>query len=225
MIEFLNSPMFGIVLCIITYEIGVLIQKKTKSMLANPLLIAIVLCVSILQIFHIPYEYFANGGSFISLFLAPATASLAVSIYSRFDILKANIIPVLTGCITGSLTSLISVYMLCNLFGLNDVMLYSLLPKSVTTPIAMDIASSLGGIPSVTVVAVIFTGILGAMIAPLMIKILHITNPVETGLAIGASSHAVGTSKAIELGEIEVAMSSIAITVCGLVTVLFSLVI
>ena len=157
--------------------------------------------------------------------MAPATASLAVSIYRQLPLLKKNLLPVLAGCGTGSLASMGSVWLLCRLFRLDEALTASLLPKSVTTPIAIEIASQYGGIPSITVAIVVLTGILGAAAAPALIRLFRIRNPVEAGLAIGTCSHAVGTSKALELGEAEGAMSSIAIGVSGLLTVLFAMII
>ncbi len=223
MIDILSSPLFGIVLSIIAFAIGVWIQKKTGFVFCNPLIIAIILVIAVLIIFKIPYESYNSGGSIINMFLAPATACLAVSIYTKIQILKKHWLPILVGCTVGSLTSMISVYSMCRLFGLDEQMTYALLPKSVTTPIAVSIASSHDGFVPITVVAVIFTGILGSMLAPLLIKIFRVKDPVTAGLAIGSCSHAIGTSKALEIGETEGAMSGLAIGICGIITVVFSL--
>lgn len=223
MIELTASPFFGIALSIIAFWVGVKIQKKTGISLCNPLVIAVVLVIAVLTIFRIPYESYNKGGTIINMFLAPATACLAVSVYTKLQILKENWLPVLVGCTVGSLTSIASAYILCRIFGLDDAMVYSMLPKSVTTPIAVSISSAHGGISSITVVAVIFTGIFGNIAAPFLIRLFRVKDPVTAGLSIGACSHAVGTSKAIELGETEGAMSGLAIGVCGIITVLFSL--
>ena len=159
------------------------------------------------------------------MFLAPATACLAAAIYTRINILKEYWLPILAGCAAGSAASMASVYGMCRLFGLDDSLTVSLLPKSVTTPIAVSISEPAGGVVPVTVVAVIGTGILGSILAPYLIRLFRIKDPVAAGLAIGASSHAVGTSKAIEIGEVEGAMSGLAIGICGIVTVLFSMLI
>ncbi len=225
MIQIFESPLFGVVLSIFAFEIGVWINKKTGWAAANPLLIAILLVVAFLSAFQIPLEAYQNGGDFISLFLAPATASLAISIYNQISLLKKNLLPVLIGCAAGSITSMGSVYLLCKLFRLDERLTAALLPKSVTTPIAIEIAAQNGGLVPVTVAMVVLTGILGAVAAPALIKLFRVKNPVEAGLAIGTSSHAVGTSRALELGEAEGAMSSIAIGVSGLLTVLFSMII
>ena len=194
-----SSPLFGIVLCIFTFEIGVWLNRKTHSPLANPLLIAVALCIAFLQIFSIPLADFNEGGRMISMFLAPATAALALSIYGQIDVLKKNLLPIAAGTLVGSLTSIISVLGLCKLFGLSDELAASLIPKSVTTPIAMEISQQQGGIVSITVAAVIVTGIFGAIFAPTLLKLFRVKDPVEAGIAIGTCSHALGTSKGSSL--------------------------
>lgn len=223
--ELFESPFFGIALSVIAFWIGEKIQKKTGLVICNPLIIAIVLVSAVLLIFKIPYESYNVGGTIINMFLAPATACLAVSIYTKIELLKKNWLPIVVGASCGSLASMGSVYLMCKLFRLEDAMTVSLLPKSVTTPIAVGIAEGHGGIVPITVVAVIFTGILGSILAPTLIKIFHVEDEMTAGLAIGACSHAVGTSKAIELGETQGAMSGLAIGVCGILTVVFSLVV
>ena len=223
MAELFASPFFGIALSILAFLIGVEIRKRTGLELCNPLLIAIVLVSALLLVCRIPYEDYNQGGAVINMFLAPATACLAVSIYTRIQLLKENWLPILVGCAAGAITSMGSIYGLCRLFRLDEAVTASLLPKSVTTPIAIEVAGSLGGIQAIAVVAVIFTGILGSIFAPLLIKLFRVKDPVAAGLAIGACSHAVGTSKALELGETEGAMSGLAIGVCGMITVIVSL--
>ena len=221
--ELVSSPFFGIALSVAAFSIGVWIQKKTGLVICNPLIIAIVLVSGVLLLFKIPYESYNEGGSIINMFLAPATSCLAVSVYTRMELLKKNWLPILAGCAAGSLTSMGSVFLLCRLFGLDEAMTYSLLPKSVTTPIAVGIAESHGGISSITVAAVILTGIMGSILAPFLIRIFRVKDAMTAGLAIGACSHAVGTSKAIEIGETEGAMSGLAIGICGIVTVVFAM--
>ena len=224
MSDIFSSPFFGIALSILTFWIGVKLQKRLKSVLCNPLLIAILLTSVVLLAFDIPYESYNEGGAVINMFLTPATACLAVSIYTKIQILKKNCIPIVVGCTVGSLAAMGSVWLLCQLFGLDEAMTASLIPKSITTPIAMEVCQSHGGIVPVTVIAVIFTGILGSILAPFLIRLFRVDNPVTAGLAIGACSHAVGTSRALELGETEGAMSGLAIGVCGIITVLVSMI-
>ena len=223
MSEIYASPLFGIVLCIFSFEIGLWINRKTHSPLANPLLIAVVICIAVLQIFSIPLESFQQGGDIITMFLAPATAALSLSIYNQLDTLNKNLLPILAGTLTGSITSIGSVIGLCKLFGLDEELIASLIPKSVTTPIAMEVSRQHGGIVSITVAAVIVTGIFGAILAPVLIKLFRVKNPVEAGIAIGTCSHALGTSKALEIGETEGAMSGIAIGVAGIITVVLTM--
>lgn len=217
------SPFFGIALSIAAFWIGLKIQKKTGLVICNPLIIAIILVSAVLLVFKIPYDSYNQGGAVINMFLAPATACLAVSIYTKAELLKKNWLPIVIGSSCGSLASMGSVYFLCRLFRLDEAMTASLMPKSVTTPIAISIAGSHGGMVPVTVAAVIFTGILGSITAPVLIRIFKVEDAMTAGLAIGACSHAVGTSKALELGETQGAMSGLAIGICGILTVVFSL--
>ncbi len=223
MSELWTSPYFGIALSILAFWTGEKLQKKLKSPLCNPLLFAILVIVVILLVFRIPYDSYNEGGAVINMFLAPATTCLAVSIYTKIQILKENALPIVVGCTVGSLTSMGSVYLLCKLFGLDGAMTASLLPKSITTPIAVEVCQTHSGIVPVTVIAVIFTGILGSILAPFLLRLFRVKNPITAGLAIGACSHAVGTSKALELGETEGAMSGLAIGVCGIITVIVSM--
>lgn len=224
MAEWTNSPFFGVAISVVAFWVGVKLQKKTGLVACNPLLVSIVLVIGVLLLLHIPYENYEQGGSLINLFLSPATACLAVAIYSKVQLLKENWLPILVGCVVGSAVSMGSVLLLCHLFGLDGAMTASLLPKSVTTPIAVSISSTHAGISSITVVAVLITGIFGSIAAPVLIRLFRVRDPIEAGLSIGACSHAVGTSRALELGETEGAMSGLAIGICGLMTVVFSLV-
>ena len=218
-----SSPMFGVSLCIVTFAAGVALNKKLRSPIVNPLLIAIGLTIALLEVFHIPLENFDEGGDFISMFLGPATAALALSIYRQLELLRKNFLPILLGCLAGCVTSMGSVFLLCRLFGLDDALTASLLPKSVTTPIAMEISEQAGGIVPITVAMVVITGILGAVAAPLLIRVFRVKNPIAAGVGLGAASHAVGTSKALELGKVQGAMSGISLSISGILTVLISL--
>lgn len=215
--------LFGIFVSLGTFLFGKWIQKTTKINILNPILIAIVLTVVILLVLDIPFEEYNKGGCLISLFLPPTTASLALSIYRQKEILKKNLLPVLIGCLVGSIVSIISVFGFCKLFGVSEVLTLSLVPKSVTTPIAMDISGTLGGIPAITVAAVVVTGILGYIICPFLRRIFRVDDASAAGIAIGTCSHAVGTSKALELGPVEGAMSGIAIGIAGIMTVIVTL--
>lgn len=218
-----NTPYFGLVLCIGTYLIGVWVQKKTKWLLANPLLIAVLLSVGVILLLDIPYEFFAKGGSIIQMMLGPVTALLALGIYNQRAVLKEYFIPVLAGCLAGSVTSIVSVLGLCHVFGVDKAVTAALMPKSCTTPIALSIAESHGGLAAIAAFAVMIAGVTGALCAPLFSKWFGIKDPVAQGLATGACSHALGTTRAREMGEVQGAVSSIAIGVCGLISVVLSL--
>lgn len=223
MSELTKSPYFGIILSIFAYKIGTVINKKLKSPIANPLLITILIIVGVLKFLNIPLDHYNAGGDIINMFLAAATAALAVSIYSQLEVLKKNWIPLVAGTAVGAAVSMISVFILCKLFNLDDALTASLLPKSVTAPIAIEISNQLGGYKAVTIAIVVITGILGAILAPILIKVFHIKEPIAAGVGIGTCSHAVGTSKAIELGEIQGAMSGISIGLTGVITVVYTL--
>lgn len=222
--DVLYSPYFGVVLSILTFQFGVFVSRKVKNPIANPLLIAVVLIVVILEVFHIPMEAFQQGGNIITLFLAPATAALAVPIYKNLQTLKANLLPILMGTIVGSFSSMAIIFGLCKLFGLDKTLTASLLSKSVTTPIAMSLTEQLGGIVPIGIAAVVFTGITGSIVAPFMVKLFRVKDPVAQGVGIGTCSHAVGTTRAIAMGEVQGAMSGIAIGLAGFFTVLWSFV-
>lgn len=223
MSEILSSPFFGIFLTVAAYQLSIWIYMKTKLSILNPILISATLCIAFLKITGISLENYQVGGNLVYVFLGPATAVLALSIYRQLPLLKKYLIPVLAGTIVGAAVSIGSVLLLCRLFGLDDVLTNSLIPKSSTSPFAMDIAERMGGIPSITIAAVVLTGILGATFAPLLVRVFRIKNPVAVGIGIGASSHAGGTSKAIEIGEIEGAMSGTAIGLTGIATVLLAM--
>lgn len=220
---FLQTPFFGLTLTMVCWIIGVKISKKTGLLICNPLLVASLIIVALLTVFNIPFKVYNKGGAFVSLLLGPATAVLALNIYAQKKILQENFLPVVIGCFVGCLVSVCSVLGLCYLFEVEQVFSSSMLPKSVTTAIALGISESGGGIPGITAAAVIVTGIEGAIIAPWLAKLFHVTSPVAEGVAIGACSHALGTSKALEIGKIQGAMSSISLCVCGILTTVLAI--
>lgn len=222
--ELVSSPFFGMTLTVVAYWAGVKIQKKTGLAICNSLLLTTLMMMAVLTVFGIPYDSYYVGGKFVDMILGPATACVAVSIYRKRDLLKKHLIPILAGCFAGALTGVVSVFLLCRLFGLDDTLTVTLLPKAVTTPIATALAAPYGGIVSITAVAVIFTGIMGNLLAPFLIRLFHVEDdPLAAGLAIGACSHGIGTARALELGETEGAMSGLAIGICGLMTAVLSL--
>ncbi|MEI7883859.1 MAG: LrgB family protein [Clostridia bacterium] len=218
-----SSPFFGITLSILAYQVGLLCKKKWQLDIVNPLVIAVTIIIMVLKIFDISFEQYNAGGAYISLMLAPVTAALGVAIYQQWQTLKDNWLPIVVGVVVGSLSSVWSIRILSQMFGLQPQLAVSLLAKSVTTPIAVELSQQLGGIEAVTVAGVIFTGIFGAVFSPLLIKLLKIKNPIARGVAIGTSSHGLGTSKALEIGKVEGAMSGIAMGLAGVVTVIIIL--
>lgn len=217
------QPYFGVMLTVVAYWLGMKVQKKTRLAICNGMLLAVLLEIAVLLVFHIPYESYWQGGELINLFLGPATACMAVTVYSQRKLLARHWLPVLVGCVVGVVTAMGSILVLCRLLGLDRAMTMSLLPKSVTMPIATVVAQGHGGTVAVTVAAVVVTGMLGNLCAPLRVKLFRVKDPMAVGLGIGACSHAMGTAKALELGETEGAMSGLAIGLCGILTTVLAL--
>lgn len=217
---FLNSTYFGIVLSLLCYWIALKISEKVKSTLCNPLLVASAIIIVVLLVLRVDYETFDKGASYLTYFLNPATVCLAVPLYRQFQVLKSNLKAILLGIFAGCIACMIVILGLSAVFAFSPELTASLLPKSVTTAIAIGISEEIGGISSVTVACVVFTGIFGACTASALFKLFKIEEPVAQGLAAGTSAHAIGTSRALELGEIQAAMSSLAIVVTGIMTVI-----
>lgn len=215
-----NSLFFGVGISLLGYEIGLLLKKKWKLAIFNPLLISIIFVIGMLSVFDIGYETYEEGAKYLSYLLTPATVCLAIPLYEQMELLKQHKKAIFIGIISGVLTSLVSVLLLCALFQFTHEQYVTLLPKSITTAIGMGVSKELGGIVTITVAVIIITGVLGNMIAETVCKVFRITHPVAKGIAIGTSAHAVGTAKALEMGEIEGAMSSLSIAVSGLLTVI-----
>ncbi|WP_459479646.1 LrgB family protein [Clostridium saccharoperbutylacetonicum] len=218
--DVIASPVFGVLISLIAYEIGNFIKQKLKLSIFNPLLIAIIILLIFLSKFNIKYEDYNNGGQVISFFLAPATVALALPLYKKFSLFKKNAVPILVGILCGVVSGIICVIGISKIFGLSSELTKSLIPKSITTPIGMALSNQLGGLPAITVVAIIITGIFGSIIGPFLNKILKVNDSVAMGIAMGNASHAVGTAKAMEIGETEGAMSSLTIAISGIITVL-----
>ncbi len=219
-----NSVFFGVFISIITYEVGVLIKKKLKLAIFNPLLISIALIIVFLLVFHMDYNVYESGAQYLSYFLTPATVALAVPLYEQIEPLKKNWKAIVAGILSGALTSALCVLVVALLFQLDHKQYVTLLPKSITTAIGMGLSEELGGIVTITVAVIVVTGVIGNMFAESICKLFHITDPVAKGIGIGSASHAMGTAKAMEMGEIEGAMSSLSIAVSGLLTVVVSII-
>lgn len=217
---FLNSAYFGVVLSLVTYFFGTYIRKKINFPLFNPLLIAIILTAAVLLVFKIDYQVYNASAKYISYLLTPATVALAIPLYEQLDALKNNWKAIIAGIFSGVVTSLLSILAMSVIFGFTHEEYVTFLPKSITTAIGMGVSEELGGYVPVTVAIIIITGVLGSVIAEMVLKIFRIEDPVAKGIAIGTASHAVGTSKAMEIGKTEGAMSSLSIVVAGIITVI-----
>ena len=215
---FLDSAFAGVAISLIAYMAGTFLKKKLKLGLFNPLLISIIVTMVVLIIGKVDESYNA-GAKYLSWLLTPATVCLAIPLYEQFELLKSNCAAIILGIASGVVTSLVTVLVLSVVFGLTHEQYVTLLPKSITTAIGMGVSEELGGYVTITVAVIIITGVLGNMLAETVIKLARIEEPIAKGLALGTSAHAIGTAKAMELGEIEGAMSSLAIAVAGLLTV------
>ena len=223
--EFLqDSVFFGVFISVVTYEIGALIKRKWNVAIFNPLLISIALIIVFLILFDVDYDTYDFVAQYLSYFLTPATVALAVPLYEQIEPLKNNWKAIIAGIFSGALTSALCVLILSIVMGLDHKQYVTLLPKSITTAIGMGLSEELGGIVTITVAVIVVTGVIGNMFAEQICKLFHITDPVAKGIAIGSSAHAMGTAKAMEMGEIEGAMSSLSIAVSGLLTVVVSLI-
>lgn len=221
--EFFKTTLFfGVLISLASYGVGMLLKKKLKLAVFNPLLVAIVLTMAALLIFDIDYTAYNESAKYISYLLTPATICLAIPLYEQFESLKKNARAVLVGILTGVLTSLCSVLLLSYIFRLDHAAYVTLLPKSITTAIGMGVTEELGGYVSITVAIIIITGILGNIIAEGVCRLFRITDPVAKGIGIGSASHAIGTTKAMEIGKVEGAMSSLSIVVSGIMTVILA---
>lgn len=217
-----NSPLFGVIISLVAFEIGMFIFKKTKIALFNPLLIATIIVMIFLKYLNVPVKNYMLGGDLILFFLAPATVVLAIPLFQKIDLLKKHFVPIIGGGIIGAFTAIISVIVIGKILGINHELLLSFMPKSITTPIGIEVSKMVGGIPSITVFAIIITGITGNVTAPFIYSVFKVKHPIAKGLGLGISSHAVGTSRAIEMGEIEGAMSALSIVIAGILTIVLA---
>lgn len=223
--DFLTDSVFmGVVISLLTYEIGLWLKRKFKHAIFNPLLISIVAVIIFLLVFHVDYAKYNEGAKYISYLLTPATVCLAVPLYEQFELLKKNVRAVIAGIVSGVITSVSCVLIMALIFHFDHAQYVTMLPKSITTAIGMGVSEELGGYVTITVAVIVVTGVFGYIMADTILKIFHIEEPIAKGIAIGSSSHAAGTARAMELGEIEGAMSSLSIAVAGLLTVVASMI-
>ena len=214
-----QSVFFGVFVSLAAYAVGVFIKNKTKFSLFNPLLISIIITSAVVIFAGIDYDVFYEGAIYISYLLTPATVALAIPLYEQVTVLKKNFKAIIAGIVSGVITGLCSILAMALIFGFTHEQYVTFLPKSITTAIGMGVSEELGGYVSITVAVIIITGVLGSVIADGVLKLFKITDPCAKGIAIGTASHAVGTSKAMEIGKTEGAMSGLSIVVSGLLTV------
>lgn len=215
-----ESVFFGVLISLAAYEVGVFLKKKFRFGFLNPLLISIVIVILVLLAGHIDYETYNEGAKYLSYFLTPATVCLAIPLYEQVELLKKNWKAIFAGILTGVFTSVVCVLVMSVLFGLDHTLYVTLLPKSITTAIGMGVSEELGGVVTITVAVIVVTGVLGNVLAEPVCKLFRIKEPVAKGIAIGTSAHAIGTAKAMEIGAVEGAMSSLSIAVAGVLTVI-----
>ncbi len=216
---FVDSLFFGVLVSLAGYGLGLSVKRKWKKAIYNPLLISILFVMLFLAVFQVDYDVYYEGAKYISYLLTPATVCLALPLYRQLEILKRHRKAILAGIVSGVLTSLVSVLGISALFRLTHEQYVTLLPKSITTAIGIGVSEEAGGIVTITVAVIILTGVFGNITAEAVCKLFRIEEPVARGIAIGTSSHAVGTTRAMEMGEVEGAMSSLSIVVSGLITV------
>ncbi len=217
-----NSVFFGVMISLVSYAIGMWLKRKTGWALMNPLFVSIVLVIATLLLFNISYDSYKQGSNIITYLLTPATVCLAVPLYQQVELLKRNFKALMAGMLAGVLASLGCILLMALLLGLDHATYVTFLPKSITTAIGIGVSEELGGIVPVTVVCIVVTGVLGNVFAEKFLKIIHVTNPIAKGIAIGSAAHAVGTAKAMEMGAVEGSMSSLSIVVCGIMTVVLA---
>lgn len=214
-----HSTFFGIFITLFFYSIGMILKQKIKHPLMNPMLFSIIFTIIFLRLFGIEYQAYNNSAKYISYLMTPATICLAVPLYRQLDTLKKNFKAVMIGITSSVIVTMLSVLAFARFFGLNRAAYVTMLPKSITTPIGIGVAEELGGYVAITVASIVISGVLGNMFAETVCNVFGIQEPIAKGIAIGCSSHAMGTVKALEMGEVEGAMSSLSIALAGILTV------
>ena len=219
---FESSVYFGVLLSLGSYGIGMWLKRLTGWGLMNPLLVSIVLVIAVLQLMDLDYDHYNQGADIITYLLTPSTICLAVPMHEQMQLLKHNIKAVMVGIVTGVLSSMVAILLLAVLLNLDHTSYVTFLPKSITTAIGIGVSQELGGYVAISVAVIIITGVIGGIFAEKWFKLLRITEPIAKGVALGTAAHAIGTAKAMELGEVEGAMGSLSIAVAGILTVCLS---
>lgn len=213
----MNMPMM-LVLTVGAYLLGVWVRRKSGISMLHPFLISVPVVISILKVTDIPCSFYMESNVVIDFFLGPCVVALGLLLYDHREIIRRNLVGILSAVTVGSVVGVASVYAMCRLFKMDDVFLMSLEPKSVTAPIAMEISSYIGGDQSLTAVSVVICGFIGAVLGPFLLRLFRIQSPIAKGLAMGTSSHGLGTARAIEMGAVEGAASGLAIALTGVMT-------
>lgn len=214
-----NSLFFGVTLSLAAYAVGILAKRRLKLFIFNPLLVAIALTIAVLLVSGIEYDAYNSSAKYLSYLLTPATICLAIPLYEQYKLLKKNFTAIIVGIASGVLTSLTTIFLMALLFKLGHYEYITLLPKSITTAIGIGLSQELEGYVSITVASIMITGLFGNMAGDIICKVCGIKHPVARGIAIGTSAHVMGTAKALQMGQIEGAMSSLSIAVAGCMTV------
>lgn len=213
------SPLLALTLTLAAYQMGFWIYLKGRlNPLLNPVLIAVIVLVAILTVTETSYATYFEGAQFVHFLLGPATVALALPLYRQIERVRKSALAITVSLLAGSLTAIISAVGIAWAFGASDEILVSLAPKSVTAPVAMGISEQLGGLPSLTAVLVILTGILGAALGPLLLNLLKVKDMAARGLAIGTASHGIGTARALQVSEVAGAFSGLAMGLNALAT-------
>ena len=215
----LESQFFGLFLSLAFFQLARWLNRKAGREVISPLLFATLLCIAVLLVFDIDFEVYNRGAQYLDVLLTPATICLAIPLYRQYELLRRNAVAVLAGSVAGVAAHMAGCLLMLAVFRLEAAEFITLLPKSITTAIGKSLSAELGGYPAITMAAIMITGLFGAAIAPALLRLFRIRDPLAQGLAIGTTSHAAGTSTAVQMGEIQGAASSLAIVVTGLLTV------
>ena len=216
----LESQFFGLFLSLAFFQLARWLNRKAGREVISPLLFATLLCIAVLLVFDIDFEVYNRGAQYLDVLLTPATICLAIPLYRQYELLRRNAVAVLAGSVAGVVAHMAGCLLMLAVFRLEAAEFITLLPKSITTAIGKSLSAELGGYPAITMAAIMITGLFGAAIAPALLRLFRVRDPLAQGLAIGTASHAAGTSTAVQMGEIQGAASSLAIVVTGLLTVI-----
>ena len=218
MTEVVTSMPAMLLLTLASYLLGVFFQKKSGISMLHPFITALVVIIAVLLIFKIPYSEYREGNRLLDFLLGPCVVALALRLYDNLDIVKKNLAAILSAVVVGSIVSIVGVWGIAQLMGADSFFVKSMESKSVTVPIALEVTDIIGGSSSLIAISVVFTGVLGAILGPTMLRLLKISDPVARGVAMGCSAHGIGTGRAIELGAVEGAVSGLCIVLMGVVT-------